>query len=286
MESCGPAVVLANHYQFGAGRDVANTRVQSRMLLWCKGGSGEVVVDGAVCCMAKDDFIVMPWNHSVLYRPNQQHPFLVGGVHIIPEYGGTRIVFDVAHDASSPLHGLLERRDSSEAGNSRLVCGSFATHRALAHLSEYAVTWFQRGGMTPEESRFLAALFMKELSQTSNHGCCDGPVPARLNALLAHVRGNLCEDLSLERLATLASCSVSTVNRLFRMHLGVPPAQWVLRTKMEAAAQLLSTTDLPVGQVALRVGVGDPYHFSKVFKQMQGLPPTAYRRRASLLATV
>ena len=46
---------------------------------------------------------------------------------------------------------------------------------------------------------------------------------------------------------------------------------------MLEAARLLRFTDLTVGEIAFRVGFGDPLYFSRAFKRQSGLAPQAYR---------
>jgi transcriptional regulator GlxA family with amidase domain len=48
---------------------------------------------------------------------------------------------------------------------------------------------------------------------------------------------------------------------------------------VERASQLLAQTDLPLHSVAERSGFTDAKRFSSVFRQMQGLTPSAYRQR-------
>jgi AraC family transcriptional regulator len=52
---------------------------------------------------------------------------------------------------------------------------------------------------------------------------------------------------------------------------------------MERAAELLSTTDDPISQIALDVGFSSQSHFTTVFKKFNGVTPLAYRRDFALL---
>jgi AraC-like DNA-binding protein len=48
---------------------------------------------------------------------------------------------------------------------------------------------------------------------------------------------------------------------------------------MRRARRLLAETDLPVREIATRLGYEDPLYFSRVFRKVVGLPATAYRER-------
>lgn len=83
---------------------------------------------------------------------------------------------------------------------------------------------------------------------------------------------------SLEDLAGAAGLEASTVCRLFRRFQGTSPYQYLLRTKMNQAAEHLLGTGMLVKEAAQRVGFSDPYHFSRCFKAVHGLAPRDLRR--------
>lgn len=47
---------------------------------------------------------------------------------------------------------------------------------------------------------------------------------------------------------------------------------------MTEACKLLQSTDLPIYQVAQRLGYGDPYYFSRQFRKAVGVSPRTYRK--------
>lgn len=58
--------------------------------------------------------------------------------------------------------------------------------------------------------------------------------------------------------------------------------QWVAQQRLHCAAHLLMTTGLPIGEIGCRVGMDDPYHFSKWFTRHQQMTPTAFRKAMSM----
>ena len=61
----------------------------------------------------------------------------------------------------------------------------------------------------------------------------------------------------------------------FSAELGLPPLSYLQFLKMERAKMLLRS-GLNVRQTGIEIGMHDPYHFSKQFKQVVGMAPTAY----------
>jgi AraC-like DNA-binding protein/quercetin dioxygenase-like cupin family protein len=86
------------------------------------------------------------------------------------------------------------------------------------------------------------------------------------------------------RLRTLdqiaAECHVTNAHlcRLFRRYDHQSPYQFLLQLKMRAAAEWLQQPGSLVKQVAERTGFSDPFHFSRVFKNVLGLSPESFRR--------
>ena len=73
---------------------------------------------------------------------------------------------------------------------------------------------------------------------------------ARLTSLLEWLPANIAEDLSLEKLAERAGMTPRTFSRVFTRDLGMSPARYVERVRVEAARALLQDAVLVVGEVA------------------------------------
>ena len=79
--------------------------------------------------------------------------------------------------------------------------------------------------------------------------------------------------------AAAAMLTERTLNRRFRRALGLSPAEWVAKRRIERARALLETTRLPVEEVAARVGYAEAAAFRRAFRRAAGLAPGEYRRR-------
>ena len=85
------------------------------------------------------------------------------------------------------------------------------------------------------------------------------------------------EALQLEDVAGEFGLSPFHFLRVFRTALGITPHQYLVRTRLRAAARLL-VTDLPVTQIAYDVGFGDLSNFVRTFHRAAGVPPRGFRR--------
>ncbi|MBC8126843.1 MAG: helix-turn-helix transcriptional regulator [Gloeobacteraceae cyanobacterium ES-bin-144] len=75
-------------------------------------------------------------------------------------------------------------------------------------------------------------------------------------------------------------CGVSLVHlcRLFQRYATETPNSFVTRLKINHAAERIARGNLPVKAAAAEVGFDDPYHFSRVFKKVYGIPPSRFGR--------
>ena len=78
---------------------------------------------------------------------------------------------------------------------------------------------------------------------------------------------------SVRELAEAMGYSVNHFTRLFRQRTGTTPKQYLL-TRRLAQARALLAAGLPVQQAARRSGFDDPLYFSRLFKQLFGVPPS------------
>ncbi|NLF29689.1 MAG: helix-turn-helix transcriptional regulator [Planctomycetes bacterium] len=84
-------------------------------------------------------------------------------------------------------------------------------------------------------------------------------------------------DLTAAALARRVRLTPTHFTRLFGRHVGQPPMTYLRRLRIGTAVQLLRQTDQPVQTVAWSVGFSDPFHFSRVFKQIVGASPRQVR---------
>ncbi|OBB67388.1 AraC family transcriptional regulator [Mycobacterium sp. 852014-50255_SCH5639931] len=114
-----------------------------------------------------------------------------------------------------------------------------------------------------------------------------GPVVAELRRagepLLAEVFEVIdrrhAEALSLRDVAGELGVTSGHLTTVVRRRTGRTVGEWITERRMAEARGLLADTDLPVAEVARRVGIADPGYFSRLFGRTHGLSPRGWRRR-------
>lgn len=83
----------------------------------------------------------------------------------------------------------------------------------------------------------------------------------------------------IEKLAEEYGISASYLRKLFLKHTGMGPKEYHMHIQNQQACRYLIFTDYPVREIAHFCGFYEEYHFSKIFKQLNGVSPTLYRSR-------
>jgi transcriptional regulator GlxA family with amidase domain len=125
------------------------------------------------------------------------------------------------------------------------------------------VVYLQRPGNQAQVSMFVSA-----------------PAPEHriVGDLAGHITGNLDTDLNTPALAARAGTSTRHLSRLFNSYLGTTPSRYVRSVRTEAAAKLLSDTELPLAAIAKRCGFGSTETLRQAFVDHYDTSPSTFRR--------
>lgn len=89
------------------------------------------------------------------------------------------------------------------------------------------------------------------------------------------------EPLSLRDVAREIGVTPGHLTTVVRRRTGRTVQEWIIDRRMAEARSLLSGSDLPVAEIARRIGMTDPGYFSRIFRRTHGTSPREWRSRAS-----
>ncbi|MFB9277029.1 helix-turn-helix transcriptional regulator [Cohnella cellulosilytica] len=92
-----------------------------------------------------------------------------------------------------------------------------------------------------------------------------------------YLEENYPSDISLAILAKLTHMNAYHLIHLFKGETGMSPIQYLIRYRMEVAKQYLATTELPMVDIADKVGYKSETYFQNLFKKTTGVSPGKYR---------
>lgn len=96
------------------------------------------------------------------------------------------------------------------------------------------------------------------------------------------VRATLIFPLTVGDVAAQLHVSREHLSRVFRRELGVTAHTYIERQRLLLACRLLRESDASVKEIAVRLGYPGSPQFSRAFRRLFGLPPTAFRRSPTL----
>ncbi len=93
----------------------------------------------------------------------------------------------------------------------------------------------------------------------------------------AIVEGEFARQITVEQVAARVASSPRQLRRAFAEAGGMSFRSYLTQVRMRRAAELLASTDLPVKEIAHRVGYRGATAFTRAFKRTHALSPSAFR---------
>jgi AraC family transcriptional regulator of arabinose operon len=271
-----PSKLVTGHFHNGGDyRVIRPDGVGSWYLLYTAGGTGHFRIGGEQLLLRRGDL--------VLAGPGTEHDYGTVGTHwetwwahfqprpewhswwalpeALPGLSRVRLTRPSETDRVASAFARLHL-DVQRAGLSPTTSGDYlrAPAQNLAvHLGLNGI----------EEVLLIAAASLR--TGTRN-------LDARVQLVLEAITANPAKPYTLAMLAGQAQLSVSRLAHLFREQVGDSVLNVVVGLRLQRAAELLTATDMPVGQIARTTGFDSPHYFSRQFARRFGQSPSSYRR--------
>lgn len=106
------------------------------------------------------------------------------------------------------------------------------------------------------------------------------PLPEHyhLSPAVQYIKDHLAEKISMDKLASESCMSRSVFFQAFKTQLGVSPLEYVQRERIRKAKDILADTKVSITDVCYQTGFNNLNYFIKLFKRMEGVTPSAYRK--------
>ena len=100
----------------------------------------------------------------------------------------------------------------------------------------------------------------------------------RLRPVINYIDEHYKEKIYIEELSAMINVSPDYFTKMFKESIGKTPIDYINAMKVNAAMDLLCTTELPMTEIADSIGFCNPNYFHKIFKQYMLTSPLAYRK--------
>lgn len=121
----------------------------------------------------------------------------------------------------------------------------------------------------------ILLILKNDLSTVSNKAL--NSQEQRMKQMLSWIDQHYQENISVKEIAFIAGISVRECQRSFASFLHLSPMRYVLKYRMEKAAELLLTQDLSITQIAYQCGFDSSSYFSKQFKEHMLMTPRQFK---------
>ncbi len=221
-----------------------------------------------------------------LERHGKRYPVNHEAITLFPPWVGYHYRFPKQHSSGHAyIHVDIPRLPSA------LIHSQFKDIYAITNPYVVKLMWdWARRFSTEDIDEMLLALeaqniasqvfteFLLGLSPQQQHAIIHpGKNWQRLQPAIRHINNQLSQNIAIGDLADILQCTNEHCIRLFKKHLGQTPTQYILTRRVEAAAELLISSEKDIDSIAIQCGFPNRQYLSRVFKKHMWTSPAKYR---------
>lgn len=144
--------------------------------------------------------------------------------------------------------------------------------------SKECLEWLRRA--SPTASAYASALFAAMVHRWMVAFAAGAearhPREAQVREAVAEMRRSLGMQVSIPALAARHGMSERAFRSAFEAVMDWPPKRYFDRLRLEKGAELLRQNRRSIGEIADELGFSSPFHFSRAFRELFGVPPSTY----------
>lgn len=249
------------YYPHAAGHRMQRSSLEHTdlLILYVAAGAGRWLVGPEWRNLSAGDLLLLPAGMAHAYQAKENEPWSLYWAHVAGR--GAQDIIDIF---SLPCDGAARtlRPDPSLTGEfDRMLLFREGGQDLIEWLAVASAlrTWLLRAALAWRRERALEE------------------VRFPLAEVISRMREHPGSTFSVADLAQELGISTFHLIRRYRQLTGQSPLQHFLQMRIERACRLLDETELPVSRIAEELGYTDPHYFSRVFRKLTGLSPSAYR---------
>lgn len=115
--------------------------------------------------------------------------------------------------------------------------------------------------------------------EETSSACAESPCFDRtIDNIISEIREHYMEDISLTSLAAKYNLSMARLSEMIKEALQVNFSDYIASLRIQRAKELLRDESISIQEIAEIVGYNDYFYFTKVFKKVEGISPSKYRK--------
>lgn len=237
--------------------------INQYVFIYCIDGKGFYRLGGEEHTVTENQYFILPAGIPHAYGADNSAPWTIYWIHfkgaLAPYY---------AKGATHPMD-IQPERHSRISNRMNIFEEIFHTLKS---------------GYSNENLRYASSLFhyylgsLRYIQQYRNANTDRTEDNDVIHAAIHSMKENIEKHVTLQDMATQVGYSPSHFSNLFKKQTGHTPLAYFNLLKIQQACFMLDTTDMKLNQICYKVGIEDPYYFSRLFSKIMGMSPEKYRK--------
>ncbi len=188
------------------------------------------------------------------------------------------VVFtDIRMPGLSGLELLQEIPEVSPDTKVVIISGYAEFSYAKEAVQHHAFDYLLKPIKVEELARVMSS-FASEGKEKEEGGAETPEFDRMIDNVVSEIRDHYMEDISLTSLAAKYNLSMARLSEMIKEHLKVNFSDYIASLRIQRAKELLRDESLSIQEIAEIVGYNDYFYFTKVFKKVEGISPSKYRK--------
>jgi AraC-like DNA-binding protein/quercetin dioxygenase-like cupin family protein len=230
------------------------------ILIYCHEGCGKAIIKGEHYSVEQGEFIIVPMKQPHIYQADENNPWTIYWSHF-------------KGPAADGIVSMIKTQNNSFKG--------------FIGFSEYPISLFNEiysqleRGYSNDNLLYANMSFWHFLVSIAFNSKLPGAIKTNgkddIDIAIDYLTERVDQTLTLEDVAAAVNLSASHFSYVFKRKTGFSPIEYFNHLKIQKACQYLLFTNLRIKEIGNKIGIDDPYYFSRMFTKVMGMSPKEYK---------
>jgi AraC-like DNA-binding protein len=232
------------------------------ILIYCHEGRGRAKIEVTDYDVEQGEFIIVPMKKPHIYQADETNPWSIFWVH----FKGT---------SADAIVSQFEKKCNSFKGFVRASQQPISIFNEIYYQLERGYSDDNLIYANMSFWHFLVSvIYNNKLPGVTKHNDKN-----EIDRAIDYLSERIDRILTLEDMAAAVNLSASHFSSVFKKKTGFAPIEYFNHLKIQKACQYLLFTEMRIKEIGDKIGINDPYYFSRVFTKVMGMSPREYKSK-------